>query len=219
MKQLVMKDMRLIGIMNLVVAGIAAIGGIFGIYLDKAYKSNYAYILIMFVTLFLVNNLLAAKESKTKSDNLMISMPVKKFDLVKARYLTMAIYIFVTLGVMYLISNIGKILFSDMLGNPMGFVEILVISSIMIFILSLYIPIQYYDIRNAQMFFVFLQMFIILSPNLLDRFNIDIESLSFLEKMLTMDFETLGFIVFGGSLVLYLISSFISKGIYEAKQF
>ncbi len=77
MKQLIVKDIRLIGIINLVIIGIGIIGGGMGVYVNAVYKSNFAYGFTMIVTLFLVNNMIIGKESKSKSDPLMISMPVK----------------------------------------------------------------------------------------------------------------------------------------------
>ncbi len=129
------------------------------------------------------------------------------------------IYIFGTLGVMYLTSNIGKMIFSDMMGRPLGFMEILIISSIIIIFLSFYIPFQYHDLKSAQIFSAILYMFIILSPNLIERFNIDINKLNFIQKILSLDFGMLGFILIGLGLVLYLISSFVSMGIYAGKEF
>ena len=219
MKHLVMKDIRLIGITNLIIIAIAAVGGGFGIYLDEGFKSNYAYAFIMIVGLFTVNATLAAKETKLKSDALIISLPLRKFDIVRARYLTILIYIFALLGTIYLTSNAGKVLFKDMPGNALGFIEILIISSVIIVFFSLYIPFQYHNHKNAQILGAILYMLAILTPNVLERFDINIDDLSAIKKLLAMEYGGLGFILMGLGLILYTTSIFVSKEIYEAKEF
>lgn len=219
MIHLIMKDMRLIGAFNIVIMGIAILGGGLGIYVDGIYTPNLIYGLTMVVVLFLVNTLIVTKEFKANSDSLIISMPVKKFDIVKSRYLTMLIYILGTLGIVYLTSNIGKIFFCSFLGSALDLIEIFTIASIFIIFLSFYIPFQYYDLKSAQMFSGILYMFIILSPNLIERFGINLDNLEFAEKVLSLDFGVIGLILIGMGLILYLISLFISREIYETKEF
>ena len=219
MKHLIMKDIRLIGITNLLLIAIAAAGGTFGLYLEEGFKSNYAYAFVMIVGLFIVNTTLIAKETKLKSDSLLISLPVRKFDIVKARYLTIIIYIFVLLGTIYLSSNMGKILFKNMPGSPLGFIEMLIIFSIIIIFFSLYIPFQYHSLRNAQMVGSILYMLVILAPNVLKRFDIGIDDLVFIKKILLMEYGSVAFILIGLGLALYIISTFISRGIYGAREF
>lgn len=219
MKQLIIKDMILLGLVNLLVIIVAIIGGYIGATLTEGFKSNFAYGFAMMVALFLINNMISAKESKTKSDPLMLSMPVNKFDIVKARYLTMIIYIFGTLATMYLVSQLSKISLAYIKGNPLDLIGISVISSMMILFLSFYLPFQYFNLKNAQIFSAILYMVVILAPNIINRLNIDVNNLSFIEKVLSMDFGIIGSILLVVSLAFYFISSFVSKGIYEAKEF
>lgn len=219
MKQLIMKDMKLLGFLNLVLIALAIITGYAGIDISTSFGSSMVYAFATVVAVYLITVTIGAKESKTKSDPLIISMPVNKFDIVKARYLTMIIYIFTLLGTMYLSSNILKALVKYSQGEPLSLIGILIISSIIIVFLSFFIPFQYYNVKNAQMFIAIIYLFILLSPNILNRLDIDIQSIEFIQKIFIMDFSNLGFIMFGSSLILYVISSFISRMIYEAKEF
>ena len=106
MKQLIMKDIRLVGIKNLFVLGAAILWGTIAIFVDNAFISNYFYGLGMFGSYFFISNAIYTGELSAKSDALIISLPVKKFDIVKSRYLAMIIYIFSTLFIMYLTSTI-----------------------------------------------------------------------------------------------------------------
>lgn len=219
MKQLVMKDIKLVSFTNLMVLGTMLIGGVVGLIVDKTYISNYAYGLVTYVTWFMINVNIVGKELKIKSDAFIISMPVKKFDIVKARYLTMMIYIFGTLGIIYLVSNVGKILFDNMPGNPLTLLGILVIGAIMVILTSVYIPFQYYDQKNSQFFLVIIQLLVVATPNIMERFGINIVDLSFIKIILDLDFNIVGLMLLAVALTLYVISLFISKTIYEAKEF
>lgn len=221
MRQLVMKDMRLIGIANLVILGIGIFSGFVGIFgfEDKIIESNYFYGVAIIATWFIVNTLIATKEFESNPDSLILSLPVKKFDIVKSRYLTLTIYIFGTLGIIYLTSNIVKVLFNNMSGESLDLLGILVIGAIMIIFTSVYIPFQYYDQKSAQFFPAIIQVLAVSSPNIIKRFNINIDGSTFIRKILAADFNLLAIILLGVSLILYMISLFISKKIYEAQEF
>ena len=219
MKQLVMKDMKLLGMVNFVLVGTLLIGAIIGLMVDKLYIPNYVYGLVSYIIWFMINVNIGGKESKIKSDAFIMSMPVKKFDIVKSRYLTIIIYIFGSLGIMYLISNLGKILFNSMPGRPLTLLGIFVIGATMLMLTSFYIPFHYYDEKSSPFFLVIIQLLVVGSPNIIDRFGIDIYDIAFMRKILTLDFSIVGLILLGASLILYLISLFISKGIYLAKEF
>lgn len=219
MKHLVMKDMRLIGIMNLVILGTGILGGSIGMLGDEVFISNILYLTAIIAAWFSINNLIYSKELKSKSDALIISLPVNKGDIVKSRYLTMMIYIFATLSIIYLTSNIGKMLFYNMPGYPLSLLGMLIIGSIMIMLTAIYIPFQYYDHKSAQFFPMGILMLASGGPSIMGRLGIDLENLSFTKKALTMDFKTVGFILFGVALILYMLSLFVSRGIYQAKEF
>lgn len=222
-----MKDIKLVGLLNLIILGIAIVGGVLGVVIDgdnipdsaSSLISNFVYGFVLFVIWFMINANIGGKESKIKSDAFIISMPVKKFDIVKSRYLTMIIYILGSLVIMYLTSNISKLLFSNLPGNPLELGGIAIILNIMIIYLSLYLPFQYYDLKSSQMFSGIFYMLVILSPNLIRKFNINIGNLKFLEKIMNLNSNIVGLILLAVGLTLYLISLFISKGIYEAKEF
>lgn len=56
MKHLVMKDMRLIGIMNLVILGTGILGGSIGMFGDEVFISNILYLVTIIGQWFLINN-------------------------------------------------------------------------------------------------------------------------------------------------------------------
>ena len=219
MKHLVMKDIRLIGIMNLVVLGTGILGGSVAMLGYEVFVSNILYLTAVIGAWFLINNLIYSKELKSKSDALIISLPVNKADIVKSRYLTMMIYIFGILSIIYLTSNIGNILFNNMLKNSLSLLGMLIIGSIMIILTAIYIPFQYYDQKSAQFFPMVILMLASGGPSMLERLDIDLQNLTFIQKIFTMNFNMLASIFLGVALILYMISLFISKEIYEAKEF
>ena len=219
MKQLVMKDIKLLGLVNLALLGTLLVGAIMGLMVDKFYIPNYVYGLVSYLIWFMINVNIGGKESKIKSDAFIMSMPVKKFDIVKSRYVTIIIYIFGSLGMMYLISNLGKSVFNSMPGRPLTLLGIFVIGATMLMLTSFYIPFHYYDEKSSPFFLVIIQLLVVGAPNIIDRFGIDIENINFIMKILSLDFNRLVLVLFGGGLILYMFSLFVSKGIYEAKEF
>lgn len=219
MKHLVMRDIRLVSFMNLIVLIVGLIGGVVGLIVDRTYISSYAYGLVTYITWFMINVNIVGKESKIKSDAFIISMPVNKSDVVKARYLTMVIYIFGILGIMFLVSNIGEMLFNDMPGSPLTLLGILVIGAIMVILTSVYIPFQYYDQKSSTFFLVIIQLLVVGTPNIMERFGINIDDSNFIKAILELDFNIIGLISLGVALILYLLSLITSKSIYEAKEF
>lgn len=219
MKELVMKDIRLVGMKNLFVLGACILWGVIAIFVDNAFISNYFYGLGIFGNYFFVSNAIYTGELSSKSDALIISLPVKKFDIVKSRYLTMIIYIFSTLCIMSLTSFIAKKLFSNALGNPLSLMGAFVIAGIMIVFTSIHIPFKYYDHKSSQFLLGIMFMLVASSGKIIDRLSINLGNSSLINKLLTMNFVKIGVTLLALALVLYLISMFVSKGIYEAKEF
>lgn len=219
MKQLIMKDIRVLGLMNLIILIIAIGSGYMGTSISNIYKSNFIYGFAIVISIYLITARITTKEYKENSNTLIVSMPVKKFDVVKARYLFMIIYIIAISMIIYLSSNISRILFDDVSGNSLGLVEISIISSLIIIYLVFNIPFQYYNIGKAQIVNAIFYMMIILTPNILNRYDINILDISLVKKLLTLNLNQLSITLFGTSILLYFISLFVSKFIYEAKEF
>lgn len=219
MKQLIMKDMRLLGFSNFMILGASILFGYIGVSVREAFKSNLIYGFTMIIAVYIITINTTTKEYKAKSDSLMVSMPVKKSDIINSRYIFMIIYIIGISALIYTSSNISKILFNDVPGKPLALMQIAIISSIAIIFLAFNLPFQYYNVGKAQTFNAVLYMLIILLPSILRRYEIDLANNSIVKWILGMNFSRVSIILLGVSLVLYFISSFVSKGIYQSKEF
>lgn len=219
MKQLILKDIRLLGFLNFVIMGVAILFGYIGVAITESFKSSLIYGFTMMVIVYLITVTTNTKEYKAKSDSLILSMPIKKSDIVKSKYIFMIIYIVGALSIIYVSSNLSKILLGDPLGRPLDLIQIAIITSLVIIFLSFNIPFQYYNLGKTQMFNAILYMLIILLPNIMRRYEIDLSNNSIVKWILDMDFNRFSMILLGASLVLYFISSLISKGMYERKEF
>ncbi|MGO1470319.1 MAG: hypothetical protein ACTHW2_09890, partial [Tissierella sp.] len=91
--------------------------------------------------------------------------------------------------------------------------------SIMFLLLSVNIPLQYYDARKTQIFNALFYAALILIPNLIGRMDINLLNNRVVQKILSLDFKVLAPIVLLISLIIYVASSFISKEIYSKKEF
>lgn len=219
MKQLIMKDIRVVGYINVIILLVAIVSGYIGASLDIPFKSNATYLYGITLSVYFAIVMIITKEYKYKANALIVSMPVKKFDVVKARYLFMVVYLISISLMIYLSSNISKIIFRDVRGIPLELNIILIIVSLNIIYLVFNLPFQYYNIGRAQMFNTIFYMIIILAPNILSRYDINIMDNNIVKKLLSLNLNQISITVFGISILMYLISLFVSKSIYEAKEF
>lgn len=219
MFSLIMRDIRIVSYMNLFIPIAAIVSGYIGVSLDNPIKSNLAYLLGTIISVYFTIIMLTTKEAKTRANALIVSLPIKRFDVVKSRYVSMLIYIIFASIIVYISSHTSKIIFDDVYGSPLALNAILIISSIIIMYLVFNLPFQYYNLGKAQIFNSIFYVVVILSPNIFNRLNINIAESTLMKNILELDLNQFSLILFGISILLYFISLFVSKSIYEAKEF
>ena len=217
MKQLVLKDIRLLGFLNIIllVAGMF-IGGS-GAFYGEAGQSNIVYLVASFIGVYIILINLSNKDIKFNAAPFMLSLPVKRFDLVKARYITVFLYIISVLGVLFVSSSVVSMFLQSKVSYFKVHYIFLTISLILLFA-SVNIPFQYFDQQKAQIFNVLLYALLLLSPRIYDILRLDFLSKGLLEKAAGLNIPLLAFIVFLISLFVYFSSIFLSKFIYERKE-
>ncbi|OLS02295.1 ABC-2 transporter permease [Tissierella creatinophila] len=219
MKHLVLKDIRIIGFINIILALVALVVGTVGVYYQDLFKSNAIYIIPILIGTYLIVMTLTNKDVLYNVQPLLISIPTKRFDIVKARYLTVFSYILFLVVTISLSSNISKLVFRNINGSPFGLIPMIFTISLLLVFLSITIPIQYYDTKKAQIINILLYMFIILFPNVYNRLGLDFINSRLLENIAQLNFKIITPIVFIISLSMYIASLFISKTLYSRKEF
>ena len=220
MKQLVIKDMRLLKIINLVILCGGILFGYIGVSIDHIYKSKLVYGFAMFIMVYIVSMFSTQYDVKGKTDMMLNSFPVDRYDIVKSKYISMGLYILFITGVVFLSSNISRIIFSTTIsGNPATIWDVLFIIGLSLVFFSIYLPFHYYNVGKAQAFNQIFYILLIILPNVISKFSKKIENTEIFQGIINMDWKIVILMFVSIGAIMYLISLQISKNIYKGKEF
>lgn len=219
MKQLVLKDIRIMGLTNVILILAALLVGSMGAYYESTFKSNAIYIVAVLIGTYLVVMTLTNKDILYNVQPLLISMPTRRFNIIVARYSTILFYMVFLIATVFLSSNISKLLFNNIKGPTFGLVPMIFAASLLLIFLSITIPIHYYDIKKAQIVNAIFYGFLVLFPNVYYKLGFDFINPGLLERLGSLNLKIITPVAFTLSLVIYLTSMLISRTIYEKKEF
>lgn len=223
MINLILKDLRLLGLLNIPLLLVPLVFGFLGTRVENNFIPIVIYSLATLISIYLLVIRIAVNDMKSNANPLLISLPVTKFDIVRSRYISVLLYSIVIAALIFLSSNIsimlGGLLFSSGNGVSFSLVSVAFTLSVVIIFLSINIPLQYYSPRKTQIFNALLYLSIILFPNIYDSLGLSFLNPALLDKILSLNLELIAGISLLGSLLAYTLSSFVSKAIFERKEF
>ena len=220
MKALIWKDLQLLKYVNFII-GIVGILFTFVIMSQEVFFiSQLAYAFLAFVFPYVASMFLSQHESKSQGDVVVNSLPVKRREIVKARYYTLGVY---SLGInilMFVLSTLIGVFMSDSFrGSPSSIFTIFLAIAFTLIFFSLYLPFQYYSQGKVQIFNGIFYLLLMLIPNILRRYGQKIMATKFFNVLVSLDFVILSFVLLLFSLLLYALSFGISTIIYKNKEF
>lgn len=189
-------------------------------HVDNPFLSQLVFGYFIFILSYVVSLVLTAREAKTKGDVVLNSLPLKRKEIVKGRYITMLLY---TLGIGAFIFILGTVM-AFFVGISLGgtapniFTVLLGCSFVLLFF-SVYLPVQYHNIGKVQIFSSIFYMFFILGPYFFSRYAGGLFTTRFFEMLFSLDLVVTSFIVFAFSCFLYFLSYGVSVKIYKRKEF
>lgn len=219
MKQLVIKDIRLLRFLNLIMVVLCMVLGFVGVNSMEIYKSKAVYILGTFILIYIVSMFTTQYDIKGNVDLMLNSFPVNRYEIVKARYISLAIYIIAIASIMFLSSNMWKIVFKNLEGNPAAIWDILVVIVLALIYFAIYLPFHYFNMGKAQLFNNIFYFLLLLMPNILGRYGDRLLVAKSVIWVLGRDLRYIMLMALGVSLILYIVSLSISRRIYENKEF
>lgn len=219
MKNLVLKDIKLLGVFNIFLLMTSLSLGAISVLPSNDLHAIGVYFFAILVPIYILVIRVSINDMTSKADSMLVSLPVKRFQIVKSRYISLLIYIFLISLTVLLSSNISRLLFASNNRAIFTIIEMLFSISLILLFLSINIPLQYYDPRKTQIFNALLYGFIILTPNLLSRFDISLVNNTLVQKLFSLDLKLIAPMVLIISLLIYLGSLFISNAIYRRKEF
>jgi len=193
---------------------------------------NDLYLYVSFIFIHLMITIMTCNAEMTteimkKPDIIMTSLPLKRDNIVKSKYIIFGMYMLISSILLYLVvysydkySFIGTI--SDKLGNLQNGIspELLFFSlAICIIYISISVPLHYLLGENSKIigYILFVLLFII--PESLFRFSETNTGSSILDNILGIDTLVFSLLLLGLSLILYLASMKISIKLYNKKEF
>lgn len=218
MKELILKDFRLLKFISLVTVSICLMGGYIGVSLDSVIKTKLVYVFIVLLTSYLASMMIGQKEIKTNSAMIINSLPINRSLIVKSKYIFSFIYALLSALLVFFSSNVlGSIFSTNTPGVRMSLFDILVIVALTLVFYSIYLFLYYFNIGKAQLFNQVFYGLLILSPSLLNRFGENIFNSSLFKYLITLDFNSLIYLFVIIGLILYMVSLNISIKIYQGK--
>lgn len=219
MKRLILKDVRLVGTFNIFLVLIPLISTIFAIFAENLYNTNIIYIFAIAIATAVLMIAITKIDLATNADILLISLPVSKFDIIKARYLTIFSYEIIILAIIYLSSQLVRLRLISLEIYALNIATLLFILSFLLVFFAIVLPLRYLSVRVAQFSNIFFYLLILLTISLEDKFNISPLGNNLLSWFSNLDLNINSIFILLLSLSLYVGSMFISKFIYERKEF
>lgn len=213
-----MKELRLLRKNIILFIIIGLIFAYVGTAQREAYISQIIYTYIIILLMYLGLMFMSYKESRAKSDIIFNSMPVKRTEIVKSKYLTILLYLLLIVGVVYIGSNIFAI-FNGALRKAAKIIDILLAVGLCILFISIYLPFEFYNIGKVQVFNSIFYILMILLPNVIRKYGNKIVNSSIFKMIMKLNFKSVAIILLGFSILLFIISLYVSIAIYERKEF
>ena len=216
MKILILKEKSILYIESIFVAF-----GIFFLSLVYIGASKFGFHLIALYSSTLINSILLIRSSMNyeevyKGEILLNCLPIRKEDIVSARYIsTLLIAIITTVFFIVNVMVMGFILIGGAeLLRILDLKHILLAIISVMFLASIIIPVYYSKQSSMRNYVFIIPLFIVFGRNVLGWFNWNIGGLSLLlNKPLVV------VIILGVSLLIYHLSYELSKKIYINKEF
>ena len=220
MKHLVIKDFRVLKLMNLAVIAICLAGGYMGISYENTLKTKFVYAFAILITTYLASILLSQQEVKNNSDIIINSLPIDRSLIVKSKYLFILIYMCLSSLIVFLSSHVSGVIFpNNTPGVGADVFDILFIIGLALIFYSVYLLIYYFNIGKAQIFGQVFYLILVLAPAFLGRFGERIVSSSSFKYLMSLNFNFIISLLIAVGLIFYVISLNSSIKIYESKEF
>lgn len=220
MKYLVIKEIKVLRFANLFILAWGLAAGLAGTMVEGIFMSKVIYGYGIFFMVFIYSMMSTQYSMKNRTDIAINSLPITRYDVVRAKYITVILYMLFGALVVFISSNIAVRIFSNSLTNSKAILQNMLLNiGLSLIFFSIYLVIQFYNIDKIQIFNAIFYMLFILAPNLLKRFIPNIVDAKWINKLSSLNLNMISLILVGIGIILYLISMQISKQIYKWKEF
>lgn len=219
MRGLIIKDLKLLRFAWLFAIILGLIFAYIGTASIMVYKSQLIFGYGIFILSYIGIMFLTQWELKSKSHIIFNSFPIKRDEIVKARYIVVLLYLLFILAIIYLGSNIIMLLSATTIGEPARIMDILFIACLCLIFFSIYLPFEYYYLGKTQVLNSVFYLMAMLLPNMVNAYSDEILNSRIYLQLIKFDFISNTYFLIGIGTIIYILSLQLSKKIYSRKEF
>lgn len=218
MFNLVKKDLKLSTKINIFAVAYAMFISAMGMNVPVDLPVNIMYILGIITFVFVSVIYSIGYDDKNKSEVVLNSFPIDRKDIVRGKYVTLLIFIFISCISVFLLTNIIKGLGLKPGGRPADMWDIVAAMSLLLVFYSIYYPL-YFKLGDLRMFNSILWMLVFVGPTILTKLGKRFVTEDLMTKLSSLNLGQISLLIFIFSIAMYFISLQISKKIYMTREF
>ncbi|MBZ2175810.1 ABC-2 transporter permease [Schnuerera sp. xch1] len=219
MINLILKDIKLAQKMNIFIVIYALFIAGMGLSVSNYLAASLFYILGMNILIFVSVIYTNGYDDKYKTEIILNSLPIDRKNIVRGKYIALIIFIIVGCGVIVLWTNIISLLGIIEGGKSADIWSIIFVTNIVLLFYSIYYPIYFRMGEGIRSFNAIIWVLVMTGPGIVSKLMKVLEGTGYLEKIMSMDINTINMYFLPISVIIYYLSMRVSERIYMKRKF
>lgn len=219
MFNLIKKDFILSRKINIFVVVYALFIAAMGLVMPDPLVSTFLYVLGMLTLIFITVIYTNGYDDKYKSEIVLNSLPIDKENIVRAKYMTLILFIIMSCSAVLIFTNIILKLGVVSIGKGASIWNVIFATNISLIFYSIYYPIYFKVGEGLRSFNTILWILIAIGPSVLSKLMKGLNTTGYLEKIIAIDINRINIYVLIISLFMFYMSMKISEKIYRTREF
>lgn len=219
MFNLIKKDFILSRKINIFVVIYALFIAAMGLVMPDPLVSTFLYTLGMLTLIFITVIYTNGYDDKYKSEIVLNSLPIDKENIVRAKYMTLILFIIMSCSAVLIFTNIILKLGVVSIGKGASIWNVIFATNISLIFYSIYYPIYFKVGEGLRSFNTILWILMVIGPSVLDKLMERLNTTGYLEKIIAIDINRINIYVLIISLFMFYMSMKISEKIYRTREF
>lgn len=219
MFNLIKKDFILSRKINIFVVVYALFIAAMGLVMPDPLVSTFLYTLGMLTLIFITVIYTNGYDDKYKSEIVLNSLPIDKENIVRAKYMTLILFIIMSCSAVLIFTNIILKLGVVSIGKGASIWNVIFATNISLIFYSIYYPIYFKVGEGLRSFNTILWILIAIGPSVLSKLMKGLNTTGYLEKIIAIDINRINIYVLIISLFMFYMSMKISEKIYRTREF
>ncbi len=219
MFNLIKKDFILSRKINIFVVVYALFIAAMGLVMPDPLVSTFLYVLGMLTLIFITVIYTNGYDDKYKSEIVLNSLPIERENIVRAKYMTLILFIIMSCSAVLIFTNIILKLGVVNTGKAASIWNAIFVTNISLIFYSIYYPIYFKVGEGLRSFNTILWILMVIGPSVLSKLMKGLNTTGYLEKIIAIDINRINIYVLIPSLFMFYMSMKISEKIYRTREF